>query len=68
MDATHPRAPWYMGILIGLLTLARAHYPQYVDLIDALLAGLVGHFGINFLGTVRTNGNGKGNGHGNGST
>jgi hypothetical protein len=47
------RAPWYAGILLALLQLAKTRYPQYADLIDALIVGIGGYLGLNLLEQAR---------------
>jgi len=51
-------APWWAGLLVGLLQYAKIKYPMYTALIESLIVGLGTTWGLHVLGTLKTNGNG----------
>lgn len=44
---------WVAGVIIGLAATARAQWPEYAFVIDALLAGLAAAWGVNLIGVVK---------------
>lgn len=59
--------PWYIGVLFGVLALAQKRYPEYKDLIEALIFGLGGGMATTMISAVK-NGNGNRNGGTNGGS
>jgi uncharacterized membrane protein YgcG len=44
------QAPWWAGILMALLQVARVRYPELAPYLEAVMIGLASHWGVSLLG------------------